>query len=152
MLSQKAKYGIQGLMHLARRGQGIPVLIKDIAEKERLPRKFLEAILLELKGAGILHARPGKGGGYTLNRDPGTVTLGRVIRLIDGPLAPIPCVSQTAYAPCRDCLDERTCVIRAVMKQVRDATAKVLDETTLADLIEQQDRLGNNAPVLDFNI
>ena len=152
MLSQKAKYGIQALIYLARKGQGTPVLIKEIAEKERLPRKFLEAILLELKGAGILHARPGKGGGYTLNRSPATVTLSRVIRLIDGPLAPIACVSQTAYAPCRDCLDERTCAIRAVMKQVRDATAKILDETTLADLLEQQDRLGQGPAVMDFHI
>jgi Rrf2 family protein len=152
MLSQKAKYGIQALLYLARKGQGTPVLIKEIAEKERLPRKFLEAILLELKGAGILHARPGKGGGYMLNRPPRAVTLSRVIRLIDGPLAPIPCVSQTAYAPCRDCLDERTCAIRAVMKQVRDATAKILDETTLEDLVEQQNRLGRESSVLDFDI
>ncbi|MGE3312383.1 MAG: Rrf2 family transcriptional regulator [Limisphaerales bacterium] len=153
MLSRKAKYGIQALMHLGRRGKGVPVLIKEIAEKERLPRKFLEAILLELKGAGILGARPGKGGGYTLNREPQTVTLGRVIRLIDGPLAPIPCVSQTAYVPCQDCPDEKTCAIRAVMKQVRDATARVLDETTLADLLEHQDRLGRESgAILDFHI
>ena len=152
MLSQKAKYGIQALMHLARKGQGTPVLIKDIAEQERLPRKFLEAILLELKGGGILHARPGKGGGYMLNRAPRTVTLSRVIRLIDGPLAPIPCVSQTAYAPCRDCLDERTCAIRSVMKKVRDATAQILDETTLADLLEQERQLAQGHPALDFHI
>ncbi len=152
MLSQKAKYGIQALLFLARRGQGSPVLIKEIAEKERLPKKFLEAILLDLKSAGILHARPGRGGGYTLNRPPRTVTLGRVIRLIDGPLAPIPCVSQTAYAPCKDCLDERTCVIRAMMKQVRDATAKILDETTLEDLLEKEQQLSRSVPVLDFHI
>ncbi|MCC7373398.1 MAG: Rrf2 family transcriptional regulator [Verrucomicrobiales bacterium] len=152
MLSQKAKYGIQALLFLARRGQGSPVLIKEIAEKERLPKKFLEAILLDLKSAGILHARPGRGGGYTLNRPPRTVTLGRVIRLIDGPLAPIPCVSQTAYAPCKDCLDERTCVIRAMMKQVRDATAKILDETTLEDLLEKEQHLSRSLPVLDFHI
>ncbi len=152
MLSQKAKYGIQALMYLARRGQGTPVLIKEIAEKERLPRKFLEAILLELKGAGILHARPGKGGGYTMNRAPTTVTLGRVIRLIDGPLAPIPCVSQTAYVPCKDCLDERTCAIRAVMKEVRDATAKILDAVTIADLLEQERQLTAAQSPMDFHI
>lgn len=152
MLSQKAKYGIQALLFLARRGQGSPVLIKEIAEKERLPKKFLESILLELKSAGILHARPGRGGGYTLNRPPRTVTLGRVIRLIDGPLAPIPCVSQTAYAPCKDCVDERTCVIRAVMKQVRDATAKILDETSIEDLLEKEQHLSRSVPVLDFHI
>ena len=152
MLSQKAKYGIRALLFLARQDQGTPVLIRDIAEKERLPKKFLEAILLELKSAGILHSRPGKGGGYTLNRPPKTITLGRVIRLIDGPLAPIPCVSQTAYAPCKECLDEKTCTIRAVMKQVRDATAKILDEATFADLLEQENKLALNAAGLDFNI
>lgn len=152
MLSQKAKYGIRALLYLSRRGEGVPVLIRDIAESERLPRKFLEAILLELKGAGILHSRPGKGGGYTLNRPPRTITLGRVIRLIDGPLAPLPCVSQTAYAPCKDCLDEKTCGIRAVLKQVRDATAQVLDETTFADLMEKEDRLNQTFSALDFTI
>lgn len=152
MLSQKAKYAIQALMYLGRKGEGVSVLIRDIAEKEHLPKKFLEAILLELKGAGILHARPGKGGGYMLNRPPRTVTLARVIRLIDGPLAPIPCVSQTAYAPCKDCVDERTCAIRAVMKQVRDATAKILDETTLGDLLDKEKSLALPAAGYDFHI
>ncbi len=152
MLSQKAKYGIQALVYLARRGEGKAALIREIAESERLPKKFLEAILLELKSAGILHARPGKGGGYMLNRAPRTVTLGRVIRLIDGPLAPIPCVSQTAYVPCRDCLDEQTCGIRAVMKRVRDATAKILDETSLEDLIEEERTLSAGRAAVDFNI
>lgn len=152
MLSQKAKYAIQALLHLARQGRTRPVLIREIAEKERLPKKFLEAILLELKSAGILTARPGKGGGYMLRRSPRAVTLGGVIRLIDGPLAPIPCVSQTAYAPCRDCADERTCVIRATMKQVRDATAKVLDETTIADLLEKEQQFERSIPAIDFHI
>lgn len=152
MLSQKAKYGIRAVLFLARQPVGNPVLIREIAEKERLPRKFLEAILLELKSAGLLQAKPGKGGGYTLNRTPKQITLGRVIRLIDGPLAPISCVSQTAYAPCRDCLDEKTCSIRATMKLVRDATASILDETTFADLMEQEDRLSQSNSGLDFNI
>ncbi len=152
MLSQKAKYGIRALLYLARQSEGSPALIREIAEKERLPKRFLEAILLELKSAGILHSRAGKGGGYTLNRPPKTITLGRVIRLIDGPLAPIPCVSQTAYAPCKECSDEKTCTIRAVMKQVRDATAKILDETTFADLLDQENRLTRNPAGLDFNI
>lgn len=139
-------------MYLSRQGEGVPVLIRDIAERERLPKKFLEAILLELKSAGILHSRPGRGGGYTLNRPPRTITLGRVIRLMDGPLAPIPCVSQTAYAPCRDCVDEKTCTIRLVMKQVRDATAAILDETTFADLLERQAKLAQTLAGLDFSI
>lgn len=150
MLSKKAKYAIRALMHLGRKGRGQPVLIRDIALEERLPQKFLEAILLEMKSAGILSARPGKGGGYTLRQSPDTINLGRVIRLIDGPLAPIPCVSQTAYAPCSDCLDERTCTIRLVMKQVRDATAKILDETTLEQLLQQQTQLSTAG--LDFII
>ena len=152
MLSQKAKYGLRALLYLCKQEAGRPVVIREIAEKERLPKKFLEAILLELKSAGLLHSRPGKGGGYTMHRPPETIPLSRIIRLIDGPLAPIPCVSQTAYAPCKDCLDERTCVIRAVMKQVRDATAKVLDETTLGDLVRQQDALTGKVPFLDFTI
>lgn len=152
MLSQKAKYGIQALLYLSRQPTGSPVLIRDIATEERLPRKFLEAILLELKSAGILQSRPGRGGGYMLNRPARTITLGRVIRLIDGPLAPLPCVSQTAYAPCRDCLDEKTCSIRSVMKQVRDATATILDETTFADLLDRQTALSRSAGGLDFDI
>ncbi|MBX3733073.1 MAG: Rrf2 family transcriptional regulator [Verrucomicrobiae bacterium] len=152
MLSQKAKYGIRAMLHLAKHGQGKSVLIRDIAEKEKLPRKFLEIILLELKGAGILHSRPGKGGGYTLNRAPGTIPLSRIIRLIDGPLAMVSCVSHTGYAPCRDCLDERTCGIRAVMKKVRDATAQILDETTLGDLLEQERQLEQRMVGLDFHI
>jgi len=152
MLSQKAKYGIRALLFLCRQEMGTPVLIRDIAEKERLPRKFLEAILLELKSAGILHSRPGKGGGYTLNRAPDSITLGRVIRLIDGPLAPIACVSQTAYAPCRDCPEESTCVLRLVMRQVRDRTAEVLDATTFAALVEQEDLLARAGSGMDFSI
>ncbi|MCW5559301.1 MAG: Rrf2 family transcriptional regulator [Verrucomicrobiae bacterium] len=157
MLSQKAKYAIRALLHLARHGQGRPVLIKDIAEKEKLPRKFLEVILLEMKGAGILHSRPGKGGGYTLNRDPATIPLSRVIRLIDGPLALVSCVSQTGYAPCRDCLDERTCSIRAVLKRVRDSTAAILDETSLGDMLNdekilEQKQLEQRPPHLDYYI
>ena len=152
MLSKKAKYAIRALIHLGKKGPGRPVLIRDIAEQERLPQKFLEAILLELKSAGILAARPGKGGGYGLRQPPELINLGRVIRLIDGPLAPIACVSQTAYAPCDDCPDERTCVIRAVMKQVRDATAKILDDTSLAELLEQQSRLSAPGAAIDFTI
>jgi Rrf2 family protein len=152
MLSKKAKYAIQALIHLGRKGTAKPVLIRDIAEQERLPQKFLEAILLELKSAGILSARPGKGGGYCLRQPADTVYLGRVIRLIDGPLAPIACVSQTAYVPCDDCRDERTCTIRLAMKQVRDATAKILDETSLAQMLEQEERMSNSSTAIDFTI
>ncbi len=115
-------------------GQG-PVLISDIAQRDRIPRKFLELILLELRNKGILQSRKGKGGGYFLARDPDQVTLGEILRVVEGPLAPIPCVSKTAYMRCRECRDESTCGIRMVMKDVRDATARILDSTTLADVL-----------------
>lgn len=152
MLSKKAKYAIRALLHLAeRRGQG-PVLIKDIAETERLPRKFLEAILVDLKSAGLLRSRAGRSGGYELIRNTKDVNLGQVIRAIDGPLAPIPCVSQMAYARCDDCIEERTCLIRFAMKDVRDATAKILEQTTLDGLLKQKERFQNEDALLDFSI
>jgi len=152
MLSKKAKYGIRALLNLAeRRGQG-PVLIKDIAESERIPKKFLEAILVDLKTAGLVRSRSGRSGGYQLLQSPSEINLGQVIRLIDGPVAPIPCVSQMAYAPCEDCIDERTCLIRIVMKQVRDATAGILEQTTLEGMLAQKERFKNLSSDVDFNI
>ena len=137
MLSHKSKYALKATIALAREfGQG-PVLISDIAQRERIPRKFLELILLELRNTGILQSRKGKGGGYFLAREPDHVSLGEVLRVVEGPLAPIPCVSKTAYLRCRECRDENTCGIRMVMKDVRDATAKILDTTTLADVLRR---------------
>ena len=137
MLSKKTRYGLQSVLHLAKRhGQGT-VLISELARNERIPQKFLELILLELKNKGILQSKKGKGGGYALARDPQKVTLGEVIRILEGPLAPVPCVSQTAYRKCEECLDENTCGIRMVMKDVRDAMADILDNTTLKDVINK---------------
>jgi Rrf2 family protein len=141
-LSRKGRYALRALYALAAQsasGSG-PMLIADLAERERIPRKFLEAILLELKNAGILHSKKGKGGGYVLAKDPSQIVLGQVIRTIDGPLAPIPCVSERAYARCEECVDEPTCGTRLVMKQVRDAIAQILDNTTLASAMEQSAR------------
>lgn len=134
MLTKKSKYGLKALSVLAQQADRDPVLIADLAERERIPRKFLEAILLELKRHGILQSKKGKGGGYFLRRAPNDVTVGQVIRLLDGPLALVPCASQTAYQPCDDCLDVSTCAIRWTMKEVRDATATILDHTTLSDM------------------
>ena len=106
----------------------------ELAERQGLPKKFLEAILLELKRHGLLHSKKGRGGGYVLTRKPGDITIGQVIRVLDGPLALTPCVSRTAYRRCDECLDEETCGIRLAMKEVRDATAHILDNTTLAGL------------------
>jgi len=144
MLSKKAKYAMKALLYLAREyGKG-PVLIADLAEKEHIPRKFLELILLELKSHGFVESRKGRGGGYYLARDPDRLTLGEALRAVEGPLAPVPCVSQTAYRRCEDCRDERTCGVRLVMKEVRDATANVLDAATLSRVVARTDALASD--------
>lgn len=135
MLTKKAHYALKALVALAREGGQGPVLVAALSEKEHIPKKFLELILLELKHHGIVRSKKGRGGGYALGRPPQTIALGQVIRLIDGPLAPLPCASYTAYAECSECDDPRTCGIRLVMKQVRDAVASILDHTTLADVV-----------------
>ena len=135
MINRKTKYALSALVYLARQDRSDPILISKLASDERIPRKFLESILLELKNYGILKSRKGKGGGYSLARPPELIRLGHVIRFLEGPLAPVPCVSETAYQPCEDCVDEAACGIRLVMKQVRDSTARILDSTTLADIV-----------------
>jgi Rrf2 family protein len=140
MLSMKAKYGLRALSALARGHGGGPVLIADLAASERIPRKFLELILLELKRHGLLRSKKGKGGGYNLSRPPAAISIGEVVRALDGSLALLPCVSQTAYRRCDECVDEMTCGIRQVLKEVRDATAGILDSTTLEDLLERSRR------------
>jgi Rrf2 family protein len=151
MLSKRAKYGIHALVYLAQlQGQG-PVPIRNICETLDFPRKFLEAILLDFRNEGILQSRKGKEGGYFMERSPDTITLGRIIRLIDGPLAAVPCVSQTAYARCGDCPDEKQCVIRWIMKDVRDSTARILDQTTLDQLVQKAKQLGELS-ILEYEI
>jgi Rrf2 family protein len=140
VLSRRAKYGVKALLQLARESGEQPVLIAELAEREGISRKFLEAILLDLKRRGLVASRKGKGGGYLLQRAPAEITVGEVIRVLNGPLALVPCVSQTAYSTCAECLDERTCGVRVAMKAVRDATAQILDHTTLADLNKQVGR------------
>jgi Rrf2 family protein len=141
MLQKKSKYAIRALLALARNSDQGPVLIADLAANERIPKKFLELILLELRNKGILQSKKGKGGGYFLGRKPEAISLGEVIRALDGPLAPVPCVSHTAYRTCEECEDELTCGIRSVMHDVRDATAAILDRESLADLLHRIDRL-----------
>ena len=137
MLTRKSKYGLKALLVLAEETDRGPVLISELADRQRLPKKFLEAILLELKRAGLLHSKKGKGGGYVLGRKPTEITVGQVIRVLEGPLALTPCVSQTAYRRCDECPDEQACGVRLAMKEVRDATARILDNTTLAGLNTQ---------------
>lgn len=141
-ISKKSKYALRALFVLARKYNQGPVLIADLAEQERIPKKFLELILLELKNNGILGSKRGKGGGYFLVKDPAAISVGDVLRALDGPLAPVPCVSQSAYRSCEECQDEATCGIRAVMQDVRDATAEVLDQESLADVLRREELLG----------
>jgi len=137
MLSKKAKYAFKALLALGREPKGTPVLISDLARRESIPKKFLELILLDLKHQGIVQSKMGKGGGYFLLHSPKEVSFARVIRILDGPLAPVPCASETGYMRCEECADERTCGVRLVMKQVRDATAEILERTTLADVLDR---------------
>ena len=133
MLTRRGKYGLKAMVVLAREdGQG-PVLIGDLAEEEAIPKKFLENILLGLKHRGLVHSRKGPHGGYQLARSPRQISVGEIIRALDGPLALVSCVSQTAYVPCEECVTEKDCAVRRVFQQVRDETARILDGTTLAD-------------------
>lgn len=153
MISKKTKYGLKALVYLARQYDKGPILIADLAREENIPKKFLEAILLALKNSGILQSKKGKGGGYYLGRPPGKITFGQAIRIMEGPLAPVPCVSETAYAKCTECENEQTCGIRLVMKDVRDAIAGILDNTTLADVLEKIDNAEESEKgVLNFYI
>ncbi|MEZ0486074.1 RrF2 family transcriptional regulator [Fibrella aquatica] len=137
MISKKAKYAIKALKTLTELyGEG-PVLISQIAARESIPQKFLEAILLELRNQGMLQSQKGKGGGYLLRVDPERITLAQVIRVIDGPIAPTPCVSLNFYVRCDDCEDEETCAIRPIMLQVRDANLAVYETTTLQMLVDR---------------
>jgi Rrf2 family protein len=142
-LSKRGEYGLRAMIDLATmlqsrdgHGEGGVVQIKEIAERQHIPAKFLEQILLTLKNAGLLHSRMGVGGGYYLARSAKEITLGHIVRVLDGPLAPIRCVSQMAYEAC-GCPDETTCGLRLVMLDVRNAIADILDHTTLADVTER---------------
>src|SRR4051794_33846209 len=130
MLSKKAKYALKALSLLARNSNHPSMGIAEIADLENIPRKFLEAILLELKNQGILASKRGKGGGYLLLKHPEDISIGQIIRLIDGPLALTPCASRTAFKPCQECKAPDTCAIRFLMVKVRDSTAEILDTTS----------------------
>ncbi len=145
MLSKKKKYALIALTYLAREYKKGPVLISDLAKDEKLPKKFLELILLGLKNQGILQSKKGKGGGYALAYPPEQIFLGNILRAIDGPLAPVSCVSQTAYHRCEECQDEAACGIRLVMKEVRDAMANILDKTSLSDMLEKVEYASSKA-------
>lgn len=134
MISQKAKYALRALVALCRVWPET-LMIADIARDQAIPKKFLEQILLDLKRDGLVMSRRGRTGGYALLRSPDRITFGEVMRLIDGPIAPLPCLSMIAYRRCEDCREEDSCEIRRVFARVAIATREVLDTTTLADAI-----------------
>jgi Rrf2 family protein len=135
MISQKAKYALRALVALARADQEKSLLISEIAETYEIPKKFLEQILLVLKHHGLVRSKRGKFGGYMLLKRPEDITFGRVLRIVDGPIAPLPCLSKIAYRKCDDCRSESDCEIRRVFAVVADSTRHILDNSTLADAI-----------------
>lgn len=139
MLSKKAQYAIKALEYLANRYEQGPILISEIAEKKHIPIKFLENILLELRKADILESKKGKGGGYLLKASPAQTTVANVIRIIDGPISMLPCVSLYFYKPCETC-EPDNCRIKVLFSEARDAVLNVLEKKTLQDLL-------SNAPL-----
>jgi len=133
MLTKKGKYGLKALVYLAQLPPGQLAFVNDIASSNNIPKKFLDAILAELRNAGFVQSRKGKDGGYRLARLPAEIKVGHVVRVLDGPLAPIPCASRTRYERCEDC-DEATCQVRHMMLEVRHAMAEVLDNRSLAEM------------------
>lgn len=136
-ISKRTQYGLKAMLSLGSRFGGGPVAIATLSREDSIPIKFLELILLDLKASGLLESKKGPGGGYQLSRPPSTITIGSLIRIMEGPLAPLPCASETAFRPCEECGDVESCGTRIIMRQVRDAMANVLDRTTLAELIRQ---------------
>ncbi len=143
MISQKAQYALKAIVVLAKLEPGQAMTTAEIAREREIPHKFLEQILLELKRHGILVSRRGRQGGYMLLRPAGEITFGEVLRIVDGPLAPLPCLSKVAYRRCEGCLDEDTCEVRRVFEVVTTATRAVLDQATVADAISSNERTLN---------
>jgi Rrf2 family protein len=140
MLSQKAIYAFRALTYLSDHYEKGPVLISDIADKKRIPLKFLEYILLQLKKAGVLDSKKGKGGGYFISKNPSETSIATIIRTVDGPISMLPCVSLYFYKRCENC-DEQNCGLHDIMEQVRDATLQILENKTIADLKSGQEDL-----------
>lgn len=138
MLSKKTKYALHALTYLGKHKDEKTVLIQEISEEYGISHKFLENILLELKKAGMLGSKKGKGGGYYLIKEPKDIPLSRVIRLLDGPIALLPCVSLNYYEPCDECINEAVCGINRVMIQVRDETLKILENKSLEDILKEE--------------
>ncbi len=141
MISKRTKYAIKALVALAKNKDKKSMTIMEIAQQENIPKKFLEAILLDMRKQGILSSKIGIGGGYYMLKQPSEIVLTQLMRTIDGPIAMLPCVSLNFYERCEDCTDEVTCGIRDAFAQVRDASLKVMSETTLEDIVKREERL-----------
>ena len=141
MITRRSKYAIRAMLALVRRAPRGTLSVETIAQSERLPRKFLEAIMLDLKEAGLVQAVRGKGGGYSLSKIPSKITVGQIIRAAQGSIAPTPCVSATAYAVCDDCPDEAACAVRPLMRQVREAVSRVVDLKSIESLARETESL-----------
>ena len=144
MLTNKGKYGLKAMVHLAGMPPGQPALVADIAATNAIPKKFLDAILGELRTAGFVHSKKGRGGGYVLAKPSTEIMVGQIIRSLDGPLAPIACASKVFYRRCEDCPDDRPCSVRRIMVQVREAMTAVLDARSLAEM-RQLAEVGDDA-------
>ena len=142
MLSKKTKYGLKALSYLAKQDHELPVLISDISDAENISKKFLESILLILKKNGILSSKKGRGGGYYLLRKPEEIKISTVIRILEGPIAMLPCVSLNYYERCDDCKSEESCSLNILMAEVRDSTLAILENKTLADFKSSKGILG----------
>jgi len=147
LLTKRTKYAIKALIALARSKDNKPMLIAEIATQEGLPKRFLESILLDLKRAKILSSKMGSGGGYFLMQASSEIKVLEIIRILDGPVALLPCVSLNFYQRCEECKDELTCSIRRMMQKVREASVDIMGNTSIADLMEQEkemiDKKGN---------
>lgn len=153
MLSKKTIYAFKALIHLAAVPVGQPVLISDLAREENIPKKFLEFILLSLRKGGVLLSRVGKGGGYSLALPASRITVAAVVKILEGDVAPVSCLSTTNYARCEECRDEVTCGIRLAMADVNDVLSKVLDGLTLADMLERSEvARSKQQNVVDYSI
>ncbi len=134
VLTNKGKYGLKAMVHLAGLEPGTLAQVADIAKTNSISKRFLDHILSELRDDGLVYSKKGKGGGYALARPAHEIRVGAIVRVLDGPLAPIPCASVTAFRPCEDCADLKTCAVRQVMVEARNAIANVLDHRTLAEM------------------
>lgn len=145
-ISRRTQYALRAILALGRRYGEDPTLISTLSREEGIPLKFLELILLDFKNQGLLKSKSGKGGGYRLSVAPDKLTIGSLIRMLEGPLAPLPCASDTAYKPCDTCTDVEFCGVRLVMRDVRDAISQVLDNTSVAEVLERVEEARTRTP------